>query len=143
MATLYHQLWIACPAQRLFAAISQVEGVASWWHAPRAVMTDACVMWEFRPGPEHGVLKMKIVEQTPTRRVEWKCVSMHPESSPVSAWTGTHIVFEISEEKAQSVLDFRHVGWDEHSPYFGFCNYHWGQALAKLKELCEREETPQ
>ena len=66
--------------------------------------------------------------------------------SPASAWTGTHVVFDIARRAAPpwatervdtAVLDFRHSGWDERSEYLGFCNFHWGEALQKLKRWCE------
>ncbi|MBI5289307.1 MAG: hypothetical protein HY873_10100 [Chloroflexi bacterium] len=77
-------------------------------------------------------------------------MSAHPASSPASAWTGTRLVFEISErenpgasrgvtdESAHlTVLDFRHLGWDESSEYLGFCNFAWGQVLTALQQWCE------
>lgn len=37
------------------------------------------------------------------KRVEWECNSSHPVESPASAWTGTHVIFEISESPADVV----------------------------------------
>lgn len=45
--------------------------------------------------------------------------------------------FEVTRRKHMAVLDFRHSGWDEGNRYFGFCNFAWGEALAKLRKLCE------
>src|SRR5262245_20964993 len=36
-------------------------------------------------------------------------------------------------------LEHRHSDWDETSEYFGFCNFGWGQALQKLKQVCETQ----
>ena len=41
------------------------------------------------------MVKLRVVELVPNKRVEWECISTHPKSSPASAWTGTHFVFEI------------------------------------------------
>jgi hypothetical protein len=79
------------------------------------------------------------------RRVEWEFIRTHPPHSPASAWTGTHVAFDIARRAAPpwatervdtAVLDFRH-SWDERSEYLGFCNFHWGEALRKLKRWCE------
>lgn len=103
-------------------------------------------MLEHNPGPEHGILRMKVLDMSKPRRVEWKCISTHPKTSPASAWTGTHVVFEIarrsvppwaSRETEMTILTSRHSGWDENSEYFGFCNFAWGQALQKLSHVCE------
>lgn len=94
-------------------------------------------MWEFRPAPEHGVLRMKVLERIENQRVVWQCMSTHPDSSPASAWTGTQVIFEITARDQRTILDFRHSGWDDRSAYLGFCNYQWGVVLQKLKNICE------
>src|SRR5215813_15283910 len=122
MATLYHQVWIHAPTGKLYEAISTENGIGSWWDKPKAVKSDAGVVLEFSPGAEHGVLRMKVLELVQGKRVEWECISAHPKTSPASAWTGTHVIFEISRRlvppwastKAEvAVLTFRHSGWDE------------------------------
>ena len=137
MATLYHQVWVNAPTAKLYEAISTETGIGRWWDKPRATESDRGPVWEFNPGAEHGVLKMKVLNLVPGKRVEWECISTHPKTSPASAWTGTHVMFEISEREDVTILDFRHSGWDESSEYFGFCNYHWGEALHALKQWCE------
>jgi uncharacterized protein YndB with AHSA1/START domain len=136
MATLYHQVWITAPAGKVYEAVSTENGVGSWWDRPRMVASGDGLVLEFRPGAEHGVLRMKVLAMVQDRRVEWQCISTHPKSSPASAWTGTHVRFEISEREGVSILDFRHSGWDETSAYFGFCNYQWGVALQALQRWC-------
>lgn len=147
MATIYHQVRMNAPAAKLYKAISTANGIASWWDKPTGTQAAVGSVLEFDPGAEHGVLRMKVLELLPGKRVEWECISTHPRTSPASAWTGTHVLFEIAESmpmafeitkrKHMAVLDFRHSGWDETSPYFGFCNFGWGEALLKLKKLCE------
>jgi len=137
MATLYHQVWITTSPEALYQAISTVDGIGSWRDKPTVVHTDAGLVLEFCPGPEHGTLRMQVLEAVEGKRVEWECISTHPQSSPASAWTGTHILFEISQKDAVTVLDFRHSGWDEDSEYLGFCNFGWGMALQQLKKYCE------
>ena len=124
MATLYHQVWINASTAKLYEAISTEKGVGGWWDEPHATEPDGGLVWEFSPGAEHGVLRMKVLERVEGKRVEWECISTHPKSSPASAWTDTHVIFEITERKNGAILDFRHAGWDENSEYFGFCNYH-------------------
>jgi hypothetical protein len=42
-----------------------------------------------------------------------------------------------ASHKRVAVLEFRHTNWDEHSEYFGFCNFAWGLTLKALKDACE------
>ena len=149
MATLSHQVWIRTPTARLYEAVATEEGIGRWWDKPRALRRlPSGLTWEFNPGPEHGVLVANVVEMIQDRRVEWEFVSRHPRHSPAFAWTGTHVVFEISRRDVpqwaadrveMAILDFRHSGWDERNEYFGFCNFRWGETLRKLKQWCESD----
>jgi uncharacterized protein YndB with AHSA1/START domain len=146
MATLSHEVWIDAPTAKLYQAISTADGISTWWDKHTATKTDQGLVLEHNPGPEHGIVKMKVLDLSQDKRVEWECISTHPKTSPASAWTGTHVVFELSrrsvppwaaQKSDMAVLKFSHSGWDERSEYFGFCNYSWGQVLQKLKQVCE------
>jgi len=104
------------------------------------------------PRAEHGDVKMKVLDTVQDRRVEWEIISTHPKRSPASAWSGTYIIFEVTErenpghwmgmssgERILTVLDFRHTGWDENGEYFGFCNFGCGETLLILKQWCESQ----
>jgi uncharacterized protein YndB with AHSA1/START domain len=143
---LYHQVWIEASSAKVYEAIATDEGVGRWWDRPTTVQSPQGVVLEFSPGAEHGVLRARRLEMVPDRRVVWEFFSTHPQNSPASAWTGTRVTFEISRRPVPpwaaqrvdtAILDFRHSGWDEGSEYLGFCNFHWAEALNKLKQWCE------
>lgn len=150
MATVYHQVWINAPIAKVYEALSTGEAISNWWDKQTTVETAAGQVLEHNPGPAHGVVKLRIVELIPDKRVEWECISTHPESSPASAWTGTHLSFDISRRSNVAAmsgfgkdgdpianLDFRQTGYDEHSEYFGFNNFAWGCVLQMLQQWCE------
>ncbi len=93
MATLHHEVWINAPTAKVYEAVATEAGIGKWWNKPKAVRSGAGLVWEFNPGPEHGVLVAKVIEMIPDRRVEWAFVSTHPRNSPAFAWTGTRVVF--------------------------------------------------
>ena len=151
MATLCHEVWINASTAKVYEAISTPAGIGAWWDEQTVTHTHQGTVLEHSPGPEHGVVKMKVLDSTPNERIEWECISTHPPSSPASAWTGTHIVFDLArrsvppwarERVDMVVLNFRHSGWNEKSEYFGFCNFAWGQVLQKLKDVCESQAEP-
>ncbi|HEV8714764.1 MAG TPA: hypothetical protein VGX03_18285, partial [Candidatus Binatia bacterium] len=111
--------------------------IGTWWDQQTATETETGLVLEHDPGPAHGVVKMQVLQMVQDTRVEWECISTHPKTSPASAWTGTHVIFDITAREQRAILDCRHSGWDENSEYFGFCNYQWGVALQKLKQWCE------
>jgi uncharacterized protein YndB with AHSA1/START domain len=155
MATLYHQVWIDAPAAKVYEALATAEGLGNWWAPHTSTETDAGLVLSHSPGAAHGDVQMKVLDNTPDRRVEWEIISTHPKRSPASAWTGTHIIFEITERESpghwlglnnegqnMAVLNFYHEGWDENSEFFGFCNYAWGVTLDLLRQGCESSQTP-
>ena len=147
MATIYHQVSINAPAAKVYEAISTADAIGTWWDKQTPTQTDRGLVMEHNPGPKHGVVKLRVLEPVPGKRVEWECVSTHPKSSPASAWTGTHFIFEIAassvpgrNQGSTTILDFRHVGYDERSEFFGSNNFAWGQVLQNLKLVLELHE---
>ena len=151
MATIRHQVLIDAPVAKVYEAISTADRIGTWWDKQTPIQTDRGVVLEHNPGPEHGVVKLRVVELVPHKRVEWECVSSHPKSSPASAWTGTHFIFEIVEgnnvasagsnrdQIPATILDFSQVGYDEQSEFFGSNNAAWEQVLQNLKRTAESQ----
>ena len=137
MATIRHQLSIGAPVDTVYEAIATAEGIGTWWDQETRSETDRGVVLEHHPGPEHGVVKLRVVELVPDRRVEWECISTHPASSPASAWTGTHFIFELSGHGRATDVDFRQTGYDERSAFFNSNTEAWGQVLQNLKRVVE------
>ena len=152
MATIHHQLAIAAPVSQVYAAIASAEKIGSWWDRQKPLQTPKGLVLEHDPGPEHGAVRLRVVQLVPDRRVEWECVSTHPKTSPASAWTGTRFIFEITRGESPAArfggeragplttLDFRQEGYDESSEFAGFNNFAWAQVLQNLKLVVETQE---
>jgi uncharacterized protein YndB with AHSA1/START domain len=153
MATIYHQVWIEAPVAKVYAAIATAEGLGKWWAPHTTTVTDDGLVLAHDPGERHGEVKLKVIDLIENERIEWEVISSHPEQSPASGWMGTRILFELDErenpggwlgmeagERKLTVLEFRHSGWAEDSPFLGFCNFAWGAVLGMLKEWAEKEE---
>jgi uncharacterized protein YndB with AHSA1/START domain len=97
MATIHQQVLINAPVAKIYQAIFTADGIGTWWDKQTSTETNRGPVLEHNPGPEHGVVKLRVVELVPSKRIEWECISTHPKTSPASAWTGTHFVFEIVE----------------------------------------------
>jgi uncharacterized protein YndB with AHSA1/START domain len=151
MASIRHQVLINAPVAKVYEAISTADGIGTWWDKQTATQTDRGLVLEHNPGPEHGVVKLRVVELVPNKRVEWECISTHPKSSPASAWTGTHFIFEPVErdnvvssgskpnQVRATTLDFCQAGYDEQSEFFESNNFAWGQVLQNLKQVVESQ----
>ena len=152
MATIYHQVWLEASAQKVYEALATAESIGKWWAPHSSTLTaEGVEILAHDPGERHGEVRMKVTAKVPGERVEWEVISHHPEQSPASAWTGTRILFELSErpnpgswrgipegDRKLAVLEFRHSSWDENSPFLGFCNFAWGAVLTMLKQACEK-----
>ena len=115
--------------------------------------TDRGLVLEHNPGPEHGAVKLRVVELVPNKRVEWECISTHPISSPASAWTGTHFIFKLAErdngassgsnpsQMRATTLDFCQDGYDERSEFFESNKLAWGEVLQNLKQVVESQRS--
>jgi uncharacterized protein YndB with AHSA1/START domain len=142
MATIHHQLTIAAPVAKVYEAIATPAAIGTWWDKQTPRETDRGLVLAHDPGPEHGVVELRVVRLVPNARVEWECISTHPKTSPASAWTGTHFVFEMSERGGgATLLDFRQTGYDEASVFFRSNDVAWGQVLQNLKRVLESQPT--
>lgn len=152
MATIHHQLAVAAPIGRVYAALSSAAGISTWWDRQTAVDTAHGQVLEHSPGPQHGTVRLRVVDRVADARVEWECISTHPVHSPAHAWTGTRFVFELSDGDSAAAtierdcgatgadlttIDFRQTGYDADSPFAGFNNFAWALVLGNLKRVCE------
>jgi uncharacterized protein YndB with AHSA1/START domain len=142
---------INAPVAKVYEAISTPDGIGTWWDKQTSTQTDHGLVLEHNPGPEHGVVKLRVVELVQNKRVEWECISTPPKSSPASAWTGTHFIFEMVERdnvasgskhnQVHASLDFYQTGYDEGSEFFGSNNSAWGEVLQNLKQVMESQRS--
>jgi uncharacterized protein YndB with AHSA1/START domain len=137
VATIQHHVTIGAPVAQVYEAIATADGISAWWDKQTPVPTEDGLVLEHHPGPEHGVVRLRVVDLVPNARVEWECISTHPARSPASAWTGTHFVFEIAESDGATTVDFRQTGYDEGSAFFAANRAAWGRVLENLKSVLE------
>lgn len=147
MTTIHHQVLVNASVAAVYKAISTADAISTWWDKQTPVDTDEGLVLEHNPGPEHGIVKLRVVEQIPNKRVEWECISTHPKSSPASAWTGTHFIFELAEadddnggQQQATTVDFRQTGYDEHSEFFETNKRAWREVLQNLKKVVESRQ---
>jgi uncharacterized protein YndB with AHSA1/START domain len=142
MKTIEHRVLIAAPVVRVYSAIATADGISRWWDKQTPRQTERGLVLEHSPGPEHGIVKLLVVDLVPDRRVEWECISTHPESSPAAAWTGTHFIFDITDNGGgTTAVDFHQTGYDETSRFFDSNRAAWGQVLQNLKRAMESPVT--
>lgn len=90
------------PASKIFAALTTLDGLDSWWTNETAGDATQGGTITFTFG-DNGGFDMLAIKSDPAQ-VHWQCVK-GPDD-----WTGTRIEFDIIQESAHNQLMFRHAG---------------------------------
>lgn len=126
MVDILHRVGIVGPREKVYAALTTVEGLAGWWTSD----TTGDGVLEFRFG-ELGGFDIKVVDVQPQTRVEWEVVG-GPEE-----WIGTTITFDLTQDGEWTIVCFTHAGWREPVEFMNHCSTKWATFLMSLKALVE------
>ena len=130
MADILHRIGAENSSpQRVYDALSTLDGLSGWWTEKTTGDTDPGGVIEFRFGP--GGIDMKVVELDPGRLVRWEVVG-GPEE-----WIGTEVRFDIRQDGDWTIVLFRHEGWREPVEFMSHCSTKWATYLVSLKQLLE------
>ena len=130
MPNIRHMLAIAAPLETVFKAITEREGLASWWTPETIASPGVGGILEFKFADKYHN-KMRVTEFSADRCVEWECLEGDRQ------WIGTRFRFELEEKDGKTWLHFGQLGWKEESDFFAHCNYWWGYYMHSLKQYCE------
>ncbi|HEV7230396.1 MAG TPA: SRPBCC domain-containing protein [Bacteroidia bacterium] len=131
MPDIKHQFVIKASPAKVYEAITQIEGLKSWWTAEVTGDERQGGTVRFGFGKEF-FNKMKIISMKKDLRLAWQCSDGPPE------WIGTRLSFDLETDKEKNtVVLFSHDGWKEQGSFYASCNYHWGLYLRSLKQYCE------
>jgi uncharacterized protein YndB with AHSA1/START domain len=131
MVDIIHRIGIKASPAKVFAAVSTVEGVASWWS--KDTVGDASgitVRFHSPTGDEIGRCEFE-VERIPDQEVRWR-IKAGPEE-----WVGTEVVFSLAQAGDDTILQFGHRNWREAVELTAHCSMKWATFLLSLRELVE------
>lgn len=132
MADIIHRIGIRAPAAKVYDALATAEGVAGWWTRDTTAM-DGHVNVTFRDaaGKEIGQMDYEMTKLEPARTVHWRFLAGPPE------WLGTHVTFDLAEDRGMTIVNFGHREWKEPVEFMGHCSMKWAVFLMSLRELVE------
>ena len=127
MPDILHRVGIAAKPERVFEALTTLEGLRGWWVSQTA--------GDPRPGGtiDFGFCKMKVLEAT-KERVHWRCVSGPPE------WVDTEVTFDLAWKDGQTIVLFTHAAWKEQVEFMHHCSTKWATFLLSLRDLLEKAD---
>jgi hypothetical protein len=109
-----------------------VNNVAAWWHGEikgsSAKLNDE---FTYRMKEFH-FSKQRIVELIPDKKVVWLVTESELTFiKDATEWTGTKMIFDISEVDNKTRLRFTHVGIVPTVECYGACSNGWSQLIQK------------
>lgn len=130
MEKIEHINYIKVPVAQVYKALTTQEGLGACWTTALIVEPKPGFINEFDFDDDYGT-KMKIVELSENKRIEWECIASDPE------WVGTGVSFELSEKEGVTAVVLKHFNWRELTEFYRWCNYNWAMFLLSLKSYCE------
>jgi uncharacterized protein YndB with AHSA1/START domain len=130
MAEINHLIGIKGSLSDVYAAISTIEGLKTWWTADTSGASEVGQTVRIRNGTPNGP-DMKVTDLKKNQLVKWTCVGDPGE------WVGTEFTFALKEENGQVNLRFTQAKWKNVTDSLAFCSTKWATYLMGLKELIE------
>jgi uncharacterized protein YndB with AHSA1/START domain len=125
MPDILHRVGIDAPAQKVFEAISTINGLQHWWLSDTAGETKLGQLIDFQ------FCQMEVVESIPSSLVHWRCKS-GPEE-----WLGTEVFFHLEHKRDQTFVIFKHANWKDPVEFMHHCSTKWATFLMSLKGWLE------
>lgn len=116
-------------AREVFGAINNVQG---WWQGQIEGSTDKLDdEFTYRMEEIH-FSKQKVIELIPNKKIVWLVTDSKLNfTQNESEWTGTKIIFDISEQNNQTQLQFTHQGLIPSIECYGGCSGAWQQLIER------------
>jgi len=135
MVNIIHRIGIRSGSEKVYKAISTIEGVSNWWteEVEGDDKAEGKIQFTFRTdtGNIKGQMLMEVKELNPQQRVRWHCVEGPDE------WIGTDVTFDLSEQDNQTILIFGHRNWREAVEFTSHCSMKWAVFLLTLRDYVE------
>jgi len=130
MPNIHQQLKIKTQPDKVYHAVSTIEGFSNWWTPDTTGSTEVGGMVSFHFGADY--YKEFEVMRMEDRVVEMKCLHA------VEEWINTKIIFMVEPIEIGSLLRFSHSDWkSDESTMFYQCSFDWAMFLRSLKKYCE------
>jgi uncharacterized protein YndB with AHSA1/START domain len=125
-----HELKIDVPPERVYAALTTLEGVKGWHNPTVTGSGEVGTEWvfSFADHPEFG---WEVTASDAPSRVVWRCTRGPGDS------VGTTTTFTVAAAGARTLLELQHAGWSGTHGNFRKCNTTWGVLLHHLRDYVE------
>ena len=125
-------------AKEVFAAVSNPRG---WWGAGSEGGTEKLNDEFTYRHKEFHFTRHKLIEVVPYRKMEWLTTeSLLSFIEDKEEWTGSKVVFEITDNNGRTELRFIHEGLQPDNECYDACSKGWSYYIGSLKDLITKGE---
>ena len=124
MPDILHLVGIAAEPNRVFDALTTVDGISRWWSETTNGDAAEGGVFQFREN------RFEVVHADPSL-VAWRY------SGHAKAWVGTEISFRLEWRDGQTIVLFKHADWREPVEFMHHCSTKWATFLLSLKDYVE------
>ena len=131
MPDILHEVTIKAAPDKIYQALTEQKGLASWWTVHTKAKPQVGNVNEFTFNNGAYVFKMEIDKLEPSKKVHWKALQGAPD------WPGTRVTFDISDGEDGTKLLFGHRDYASTEGSFASVSYNWAWFLTSLKSYLE------
>jgi len=126
MVDIIHRVGIDAEPEKVFAALTTIEGLRSWWISTTSGNTTKDGSIDF------GFCTMQVITSDPDKFVHWRCIEGPDE------WVDTEVTFRLEHKEDQTFVLFKHAGWRDPVEFMYHCSTKWAVFLLSLRDAVER-----
>jgi uncharacterized protein YndB with AHSA1/START domain len=131
MANIHHLLLIDAPIEKIYQAISTVEGYKNWWTEETSGDFKVGGEVHFNFGEQYKNM-FEVAYLDENARVVLKGKMCAPD------WMNSKIDIRLDEHDGLVRVRFAHLDYPDDNDFYAQCNYTWGYFLRSLKDYCEK-----
>lgn len=128
MAEIFHQIGANVAIEKVYSAISTLDGLSSWWTKTTGKINVGEKLY-FHFGDMS--VEMAIKEMVKNKKIVWQCTQEEGE------WKDTLVTFELSASDHQILVNFSHTNWAQQTSLCAHCSTKWAVFMLSLKNYLE------
>lgn len=129
MTSIKNLFHINAPKEKVYSAISTIEGLSNWWTTATTGESKVDGIIQFRFGAQGPDIKVK--ELIPNGSVTWECIAGAED------WIGTTFNFSLDENEGKTRVRFEQAGYKEANDFYASCAFSWGRYMESLRQYCQ------
>jgi uncharacterized protein YndB with AHSA1/START domain/ketosteroid isomerase-like protein len=134
-AGYWAEISLGAPRQRVFDALTTLEGLAGWWASTARGSGSVGGQFELGFAGLDEKITMRVDAALISGSVAWTCLG----HTGLPDWDGTKIIFTLADHDGDTTeLSFRHVGLVPALECYDQCRAGWEQFLSSLRSYAEQ-----